>query len=313
MEHSDSALALRDWILFRNQNHHYKLKVSRVLNLWPDPRKTLLKPILKHLSTKSTSNAWLEVMVIYWDLLPYLTEPITTADGTYSDWVLIQRSTRCCVYSARLDDKKVIVKAYPSVERDAYSPYEDRISQALSDESYAVPHRYQSFHTVHCLCIPMQKLDTTLQAMYMSDPVGIGLTNIKSMLRRFIPIIEVLHKTYKRCYVDFSCGNVAVHDNDFYMIDFGALHPTYSGAGTPCMKTVRYASINATNGLSVTYIDDLQSLGFVITEALYGITYDLDKPLVIEHALEGKLGQFLQGYYSALTTENPYASLLALC
>src|SRR5688500_9867673 len=65
----DLALVLRDWILFRNQNYHYKLKVSRVINLWTDNRKTLLKPLLKHLSIKSTSNAWLEIMVIYWDLL----------------------------------------------------------------------------------------------------------------------------------------------------------------------------------------------------------------------------------------------------
>ena len=36
------------------------------------------------------------------------------------------------------------------------------------------------------------------------------------------------------------------------------------------MKTLRYESINATNGNQVTFLDDLQSLGFVITEALFG-------------------------------------------
>lgn len=309
MESTD--LALRTWMVYCQENALYKTTVSKAVNTWSDTRNTLIKPLLKSLNKKSISKAWTEITAIYKALLKPQTEPITTPDGTYTNWVILTETERCIIYTATLNTEPVIVKTYISVNRDAFVTDENKISQSLYKKGFYVPKRYESFNTAHHLCIPMQKLETTLLDMYVSDPFGIGLMSVKSIVRHFVPILQVIHIEYKKCYVDFSCGNVAFHDNEPYMIDFGALHPTY--CSTPCMKTLRYASINAIAGKSVTYMDDLQSLGFLITEALCGPSVVLEKHLVIKNALEGKLGTFLQAYFTGLDSDNPYTSLLSLC
>lgn len=308
------ANAFRDWMVYRNTNMHYKLKVSRVINLWPDERKSLLKPYVKHLSAQSTTKAWLDITDIYRSLVPLQTEAITTADGTYTNWVLLKSSALCNVYTATLitdTEETVIVKMYLNVERCMYAIDEDLIGKALYESGFNVPKRYNSFHTYHHLCIPMHKLDTVLSNLYQLNPVGIGLQCVKQILSVFIPILSTLHKDHKCCYVDFSCANVAFHNNQPYMIDFGALHRIYMS--TPCQKTLRYASIHADEESKVTYTDDLQSLGFLLTEALYGPYYPLNKSEVITNALEGKLGVFLQAYFKALESDDPYTTLMALC
>lgn len=311
METTDLALACRDWMVYREQHFLYKCTVSKALNSWTDSRKNDLKPHFKHLNRKTTNNAWEEIVVIYESFLNPLMEPITTEDGTYTDWQVLATSKVCTVYKALLDEKNVIVKVYTNVERNAYAATEDEVSMALYKKGLMVPKRYESFNTTHYLCIPMQKLETTLLEMYKLDPVGIGLHSVKMLVRHFVPILEVIHKEFKRCYVDFSCGNVAFQDNVPYMIDFGALHYTF--CGKPFMKTLRYQSINCENEQPVTFLDDFQSLGFVITEALYGPSVDLTKQSVIDRALSGKLGVFLQSYFKAIDSEDPYTTILSLC
>lgn len=170
------------------------------------------------------------------------------------------------------------------------------------------------FKTYHHLCIPMQKLDITLFDMYVLNPVGIGLQNVKLMTFHFVKILETLHKEHKLCYIDFSCGNVAFTEDDFepYMIDFGALHMNCLGF-TPSQKTERYCSINADNKLPVTFMDDLQSLGFLLTEALYGPHFALNKSKVIADACEGKMEVWLQSYFLAIQKEDPYDNLIEIC
>lgn len=307
-------VALRDWMTYFQKNALYKTTVSKAVNQWPDSRNVLIKPLLKTLNRKSITNAWKEITVIYKALLKPYTESdsVITPYGTYTHWVLLKETERCLIYTVMLNEEiDMIVKTYISVNRDSYSADEDKISQALYEKGFFVPKRYPSFNTYHHLCIPMQKLETTLLDMYVRDPIGIGLMSVKSIIRHFVPILQVLHVEYKKCYVDFSCGNVAFQNNEPYMIDFGALHNSY--CNTPSMKTVRYESINASLGKPVTYMDDLQSLGYLITEALYGPNVVLDKPLVILNALDGNRGVFLQAYFTALDAHDPYMSLLSLC
>lgn len=316
MEHPDLALIIRDWMTYRNTNYLYKIPMSKALNQWPDIRKNIIKPHFKHLK-KSTVNAWKEVTEIYISHIKPIAQNITTVDGTYTNWAILKSDSRSCIYNCTLNNVPAIVKTYLSVDKNHFATNENKISQALDEMGFNVPNRYESFNTDHHLCIPMQKLDTTLLDMYKKDPVGIGLQNVKAIVRDFVPILKTLHEEYKLCYVDFSCGNVAFHNNQPYMIDYGALHPTCGGP--PCMKTLRYESINATNGNPVTFLDDLQSLGFVITEALYGPNMCGEgslfstKPLLIENALQGTMGQFLQSYFTALESDNPYDASLALC
>ena len=309
MASPDLVLAMRDWMLYRNANHMYKVTMSKTINTWTDERKLLIKPLLKHLNKQTTVKAWDEVTTIYKGLIKPITDA-TTADGTYTDWVVLKSDTRSCLYTAVLNGQPVIVKTYVILDEQFYhyGRKEDTVTQALYEQGFNVPVRYQSFTTDHQLCIPMQKLDTTLLEMYQKNPCGIGIEKVKRMVKCFVPILHILHTVHKHCYVDFSCGNVGFYHNEPYMIDFGALCPTFC---SPCMKTDRYASINAMQG-KVTYVDDLQSLGFVITEALCGPCYELDKTTTIEKALTGQIGEFLQAYFKALESDDPYTALLAL-
>lgn len=306
----DIAKTMKDWMVYRNEALLYKNQVSNVIHNWPDTRNVVLKTHLKHLNKKSTVNAWEEIKAIYLSFLQPITESITTVDGIYTDWRVLKKDPRSTVYIVKLNDEDVIVKSYLNVERDTYATDEDVISNELYEQGFYVPKRYKSFNTYHYLCIPMQKLDTTLLQMYVENPIGIGLSNVRIILKHFIPILQWLHE-HKRAYVDFSCGNVAFHHDQPYMIDFGALHKTW--LSTPYMKTLRYESINSSKGIAVTYNDDYQSLGFVILEALYGPRINLDdKPQIISDAIDGKYGSFMKGYYTITENGDSYAVLLDL-
>lgn len=315
----ETANAFRDWLKFHDKNALYGLTVSRAINKWDDDRKNLLKPLLKHLNTKSTKTVRDDIVTIYRNLVPAQTEDVDTPEGTYSNWQLLKSSVLCSVYTSTLTKKDgnsetAIVKTYLSIEKCHFARDDNVISKKLYEKGLNVPRRYESFETYHYLCIPMQKLDTTLLDMYALNPVGIGLQNVKLITYHFVKILEVLHKEHKRCYVDFSCGNVAFIQEEMepYMIDFGALHLNCLGF-TPSQKTERYCSINADKGLPVTFTDDLQSLGFLLTEALYGPYFTLNKSKIIAEATEGKLGAWLQSYFLVIQKEDPYESLIEIC
>lgn len=310
MDTTELAKTFRDWMGYRNNNYLFKITVSKCINSWNDPRKNSLKLHLKHLLTKTTVDAWKEIMTIYSSLVPLITEDIVTDDGEYVDWRILKSNNGCTIYTARLNGIDVIVKTYLSVERNPYAVREDTISNALCENGLRVPKRYKSFNTYHYFCIPMLKLDTTLLDIYQASSDGIGLDKTRSIIHAFVPVLQYLHKN-RLCYVDFSCGNVAFLDGEPHMIDFGALHEAYPHR--PIAKTIRYASINAEKDNAVDYMDDLQSLGFVICEALLGPSIDLDnKPLLIQESLDGKHGVFLRDYFSALGKNDPYIELLSL-
>jgi len=103
------------------------------------------------------------------------------------------------------------------------------------------------------------------------------------------------------------------------MIDFGALHPPVPLS--PLAKTLRYCSANAIAEKPVSTLDDLQSLGFVLLEAYFGLEESpLDKVLpleasklqLVQDALDSKYGLFFQEYFSLVASENPYQALLTM-
>lgn len=311
------ALALREWMVYRNTHFLYKVKVSQAVNKWVDPRKSVVKEMLKSVWTKSTINAWEEITTIYNQSVEDINEEVTTVDGTYKEWVLIKADTRSRIYTVLLNEVPVIVKTYLTVNRNAYARDENTISQKLFDKGFYVPKRYTSFNTTHFLCIPMEKLSYTLGDVYVKEPnEGIALDTIKQMVKNTVPILQTLHTTEHMCYVDFSCGNVAFMDGMPYLIDFGALH-SYTLGFTPSMSTPRYASINASNSKAITPLDDLESFGYVVLEALYGPLNE-NCPLLDEHkvisvnAKNGKYGAFAQAYFLALKDKDPYNALLQL-
>lgn len=317
METINKAVALREWMVYRDTHFLYKVKVSQAVNKWVDPRKSVVKEMLKSVWTKTTVNAWEEITTIYNESVEDINEEVTTVDGIYKEWVLIKTDTRSRIYTVLLDEIPVIVKTYLSVNRNAYARDENTISQKLCENGFHVPKRYNSFNTTHFLCIPMEKLAYTLGDLYVKNPnKGIALDTIKQMVKTTVPILQTLHAIEKMCYVDFSCGNVAFMNGMPYLIDFGALH-AYTLGFTPSMSTPRYASNNALNAKAVTPIDDLESFGYVVLEALYGPLSKncplLDERKVISiNAKNGKYGVFAKAYFFALEDNDPYNALLQL-
>jgi len=203
---------------------------------------------------------------------------------------------------------------------------EDQISRSLFAKNLKVPQRYQVFKTDHYNCYPMEKLDYTLTTLLESNPSkGVGVSTICAILESVVPILEVLHKECRLLYVDFSVSNIAFRNKgeqtspEAYMIDFGALHPPVPLS--PLAKTLRYCSANAIAEKPVSTLDDLQSLGFVLLDAYFGIEKSpLDKvsPLeaaklqLVRDALDSKYGLFFQEYFTLLASENPYQALLTI-
>jgi len=283
---------------------------------------------------QSTVNAWNEITSIYTTSIPQIQGPITTSEAIYTDFILIHSDTKSVVYSATMHTnnntpQSVIVKAYISINRNSFASNEDKITTLLSSRGLMVPKRYSTFSTEHYNCFPMERLDYTLKDLFTTNPTqAISIPIILSIVRACVPILELLHKETKLLYVDFSCGNVAFrHSSDemnplAYMIDFGALHEAIYV--TPCMKTMRYCSANAIAEKPVDTVDDLQSLGFVILDAMYG-PLNSDCPLnsmlqtesgrlkIVRDSIDGIYGPFIQNYFSLIRINDPYKGLVEMC
>ena len=112
MEIINKAVALREWMVYRDTHFLYKVKVSQAVNKWVDPRKSVVKEMLKSVWTKTTVNAWEEITTIYNESVEDINEEVTTVDGIYKKWVLIKTDTRSRIYTVLLDEIPVIVKTY---------------------------------------------------------------------------------------------------------------------------------------------------------------------------------------------------------
>lgn len=331
---SAEAEALRDWMKYRNDNHLYKEKVRQVINKWIDPRSKSVLTSLNAVLNQSTVTAWNEITRIYTTSIPQIEGPITTPDGVCTDFILIQQDPRSVIYSATMHtdteaSKSVIVKAYISINRNSFATNEDAITMLLSTQGLMVPKRYSAFNTEHYICLPMEKLDYTLKDLFTTNELqGIDSSITLEIIRAFIPILELLHTERKLFYVDFSCGNVAFRQSpdgsasEVCMIDFGALHGLISVS--PCMKTLRYCSANAAAEKPVDAIDDLQSLGFILMDCMYGplnlecplnttLSTEAGKLVVVKNSINGLYGPFIQEYFSLIHSNKPYENLLDMC
>ena len=104
------------------------------------------------------------------------------------------------------------------------------------------------------------------------------------------------------------------------MIDFGSLHEK----GLSCQagaRTLRYCSANTIANRAVVEKDDLESLGFVLFDAYFGIQQsplnqtptEETKQQLCQDALNSKYGSFFQEYYSILASnKNHYEELKSL-
>jgi hypothetical protein len=122
--------------------------------------------------------------------------------------------------------------------------------------------------------------------------------------------------------VDFSVSNIAYHEKEgvkcAFMLDFGSLHPV-TFCSTPLAKTYRYCSVNAIADRLVTPKDDLESLGYVLLDAYFGINQsplgngphtEATKIGVLQSCNSLQHGVFFQEYFNILDLENDTYSRL---
>lgn len=111
-------------------------------------------------------------------------------------------------------------------------------------------------------------------------------------------------------------SNIAFHEKEgvrrAFMLDFGSLHPV-TFCSTPLAKTYRYCSANAIADRLVTPKDDLESLGYVLLDAYFGINRsplgngphtEATKIGVLQSCNSLQHGAFFQEYFTILDSEN---------
>ena len=303
LENTDQcAIALKNWIIFRNTNFLYKGTVKSVINKWQDPDKGLVNRLLKSLCNQQMSKCWSEVERIYTDMLPKV---MPNHIGVFSSFVEIKHDFRSAIFTATMNEQDIIIKAYPTIIPNINLKHEIIMLRKLYEKGLNVPKPYDSFETEHYTCLPMEKLEHTLiNILEVGDYSGMKL--ICDILMTCIPILKVIHDS-KLLYVDFSLGNICFKDKTPYMIDFGSMH-WINVSFAPMAKTIRYCSINALNEKPVNEKDDFESLGFVLLEAYYGVhnsplDKQTDKIQLIQECCDGKHGQFFQDYFQLIDAD----------
>jgi len=153
----------------------------------------------------------------------------------------------------------------------------------------------------------MEKLEQTLTNLLESDlGKGCCISTVCAILKSSVLILQFLHQEYHLLYVDFSISNIAFHHKDgmrqAYMIDFGSLHEVISFS--PSAKTLRYCSANTIADRTVFERDDLESLGFVLFDAYFGLQQsplnqalpsEVTKQQLCRDACHSKYGVFFSG------------------